>query len=126
MTQNNVSKGIVVSQDGLGPMEDCRPVTIVQVNIKTTLKRLVAESGITVTHLARATNIPAQTLHNWLAGAEPKSLVQLKRVSEYFDVSLDYLCFGKEAKPNKSLTEYENEINAGVFEVVLRKIKPPQ
>jgi len=99
------------------------PDMIVTVTIKTTLKRLIAESGITVTHLSRATKIPAQTLHNWLAGAEPKSLTQLKKVADYFDVSMDYLCFGKEPKPRKVLNEYENEINAGIFEVVLRKIK---
>ncbi|WPU65905.1 helix-turn-helix domain-containing protein [Peredibacter starrii] len=104
-------------------MKHRTPDMIAIVTIKTTLKRLIADSGITVTHLSRATKIPAQTLHNWLAGAEPKSLTQLKKVADYFDVSLDYLCFGKEPKPKKVLNEYESEINAGIFEVVLRKVK---
>lgn len=104
-------------------MNTSYPEKIVNVTIKTTLKRLITESGITVTHLSRATKIPTQTIHNWLSGAEPKSLTQLKKVADYFEVSLDYLCFGKEPKQRKVLNEYENEINAGIFEVVLRKVK---
>lgn len=104
-------------------MKTIIPEKISSVTIKTTLKRLIADSGITVTHLSRATKIPTQTIHNWLAGAEPKSLAQLKKVADYFEVSLDYLCFGIKPKPQKILNEYENEINAGVFEVVLRKIQ---
>ena len=86
------------------------------------IKKLMNENDITLSQLSRATDIPRQTLDNWVSGQEPRSLDQLKRVADYFDVSIDYICFGAE-KTDKQLTDYNDEINAGVFEVVLRRVK---
>ncbi len=85
------------------------------------LKRLLRENDMTIAQLSRKLSIPRQTLDNWLTGQEPRSLKQVKRVAEYFGVSLDYLCFGEEGKDK--IQDYGEEINAGVFEVVLRRIK---
>jgi len=86
------------------------------------LKDLLHKSDITVTQLARRTKVPRQTLDNWVAGQEPRSLKQVKVVAEYFEVSVDYLCFGQREK-DRSIEDFGNEINAGVFEVVLRRVK---
>lgn len=100
--------------------------TTTQLNmvIKTILKKLIKEKGLTITNLSRATKVPLQTLHGWLNGSEPKNLRQVKAVADYLEVDLDYLCFGIKPKISKSsLEEFSDEINAGVFEVVLRRIK---
>jgi len=86
------------------------------------IKKLMLEKDINLSQLSRATEIPRQTLDNWVSGQEPRSLDQLKQVSDYFDVTIDYICFGFEQK-DKQLSEYGDEINAGVFEVVLRRVK---
>ncbi len=91
--------------------------------LKTVLKRLLSERGVSVTRLAKATSIPQQTLHNWLSGSEPRSLNQVKKVANYLGVTLDYLCFGYEQKQSPNIETYADEINAGIFEVVLRKVK---
>lgn len=91
--------------------------------LKSILKRLIREKGISITHLSRSTKVPLQTLHGWLHGSEPKSLRQVKVVADYFEVDLDYLCFGIKPKSNKNqLEDFQDEINAGIFEVVLRRI----
>ena len=90
--------------------------------LKKILKKLIKENGLTIVGLSRATKVPLQTLHGWLQGNEPKSLKQVKMVADFFQVDLDYLCFGIEKK-SKNITDYQDEINAGVFEVVLRRIK---
>lgn len=91
--------------------------------LKNILKKLIQEKGITITGLSRATAVPLQTLHGWLQGSEPKSLKQVKKVADHLGVDLDYLCFGIE--PNRqSISDFKDEINAGIFEVVLRRIKP--
>ncbi len=90
--------------------------------LKTILKKLINDKGITITALSRATKIPLQTLHGWLHGSEPKSLKQVKKVADHFGVDLDYLCFGIEQRSN-TFEDYRNEINAGTFEVVLRRVK---
>lgn len=91
--------------------------------LKLILKKLIQERGITISHVAKSTGVPQQTIHNWLSGTEPRSLTQVKKVADYFDVSLDYICFGIVPQRAKALEDYGEEINAGIFEVVLRRIK---
>lgn len=94
----------------------------VSMELKSILRKLIKEKGITLAHVSRTAGVPLQTLHGWLAGSEPKSLRQVKKVADYLEVDLDYLCFGV-VRPRETLDEYLHEINAGVFEVVLRRIK---
>ncbi len=92
--------------------------------LKTVLRKLIREKGLTITGLARSTKVPVQTLHGWVNGVEPKSIRQLKKVADYLDVDLDYLCFGiKPKSENNKLEKFEDEINTGVFEVILRRVK---
>lgn len=92
--------------------------------LKTILKKLINEKGLSIAHLSRATKVPLQTLHGWLHGSEPKSLRQVKMVADYLEVDLDYLCFGVKPKASRAqIEDFQDEINAGVFEVILRKVK---
>lgn len=91
-------------------------------DISKTLKHLLVDRDINVTQLSRATDVPRQTIDNWIAGQEPRSLMQLKQVSSYFDLTIDELCFGKVIKSDP-IEKFEEEINAGLFEVVLRRVK---
>ena len=92
--------------------------------LKSNLRRFIRENGMTVAGLARATKIPVQTLHGWLQGTEPKSIRQVKAVADHLGIDLDQLCFGTRPKLESSKIEkFENEINAGIFEVVLRRVK---
>lgn len=91
--------------------------------LKNILKKLIKEHEISVAHLSRKTKVPLQTLHGWLSGNEPKSIKQVKIVADYFQVDLDYICFGIAHQKDKKVEEYQDEINAGVFEVILKKVK---
>lgn len=100
------------------------------IKIKTILKKLLHEQDITAAQLARATKIPPQTINNWLSGQEPRSLNQIKTVADYFEISVDHLVYGLDIKEsclkensNRTIVQFEEEINAGVFEVVLRRVK---
>ena len=84
------------------------------------LKKLIQTKGLTITNLSKASSVPTQTIHNWIAGAEPRSITQLKAVADILEVDLDYLCFGETSVPKNENTLIE-EINAGIFEVILRK-----
>lgn len=91
--------------------------------LKTILRKIIKDRGITVASLSRGAKVPVQTLHGWLQGVEPKSIRQLKLVADYLDVDLDYLCFGVKPKSKENIEQFEDEINAGIFEVVLRRVK---
>lgn len=92
--------------------------------LKSILRKIIQDRGITVVAVARASKVPVQTIHGWLQGTEPKSIRQVKCVADYLGVDLDYLCFG--ITPNNSpdkMEVFKDEINAGIFEVVLRRVK---
>lgn len=88
------------------------------------LKALIRESDITVAQLARAAGVSAKTIYNWLGGQKPRDLDAVRKVAEHFKVSIEVLCYGAEAMPADKGGEFEqhlDEINAGIFEVVLRR-----
>lgn len=92
--------------------------------LKLVLRKLIKEKGITIVGLSRGSKVAVQTLHGWLQGSDPKSIRQVKAVADYLEVDLDYLCFGIKPKRDADRIEmFENEINAGIFEVVLRRVK---
>ena len=97
-----------------------------KLELQKNLKALLERDGMTASQLSRATKVPNQTLNNWINGQEPRNLIHLKKVAEYFDVTVDFLLYGNKRvsqRKNSVISEFDEEINAGVFEVVLRRIK---
>lgn len=84
------------------------------------LKNLLKQKNLSIASLSRLSSVPTQTIHNWLAGVEPRSVVQIKAVANALDVDLDYLCFG-EISPSLNQNKIYDELSVGVYEVVLRK-----
>lgn len=93
-----------------------------------TLKELIKKRGVSVSAVARATGVPVTTIHNWLSGQPPRKIDQVKRVAEYFGVCVDYLCYEIDCITNPpkvlQMAFERDEIYTGVFEVILRKVKP--
>lgn len=92
------------------------------------LNFLLKSKKIKLSALSLKTKVPKQTLHNWLYGADPKNIVQVRSVADFFTVTIEELCFedlekGQKNKPEDHFTKYHEEINAGVYEVILRKVK---
>lgn len=91
---------------------------------KQQLEKLMAANNISAATLSKITKIPKSTISDWLSGTNPKSIPQVKKIADHFDVSIDFICFGKENEiTSNQIESYSDEINAGVFEVVLRKVK---
>ena len=101
------------------------PIFSPDMNLAKQLKKLIQNSGITVTNLSKATNISGQTIHNWLAGSKPRDFDQVKRVADHFNLSLDELVYGESLKTKSisALEDQEENILAGVYEVILRRVK---
>lgn len=95
-------------------------------DLSTNLKKLLRERGVSVAQLSRAVNVSPQTLSNWANSQKPADITQVKRVADYFKISIDSLCFGASPEPFKTrnaIKDYDDEISAGIYEVVLRKVK---
>lgn len=90
-------------------------------SLEKNLRNLIRERGTTVVALSEKTQVPLATLKGWLNGKSVRDMLQLKAIADHFKVTLDFLYFGVERKP--SFNDYREEINAGQFEVILRKVK---
>lgn len=91
--------------------------------LKDTLKDLLTRNDMSQTDLSRVTDIPVSTINGWLNGVDPKNITQLKVIADYYNVSLDFLCFG-EMQQEIASKRLNDDINIGNFEVILRRRKP--
>jgi transcriptional regulator with XRE-family HTH domain len=93
------------------------------VKLKQTLLTLLDKNDLTAAQLSRKAMVPKQNLHNWLQGAKPRDVEQIKRVADTLHVSMEYLLFGIKEKSTNPLLDKADEISAGAWEVILRKTK---
>jgi transcriptional regulator with XRE-family HTH domain len=99
----------------------------IAVKLKLVLKTLMESNNLTLARLSNATGVPKQTIHNWICGATPRSIENIRSVAIFFNLTIEELCFGAQPSEQKDsispIVVYENEIRLGIFEVVLRRVK---
>lgn len=88
------------------------------------LRRLMEERRIRLSHLANEVSVPKSTIHSWMYGGQPRDLVALKKVADYFSLSVDAICFGNltlelEAQTEALSLQAKDELNIGSFDVIL-------
>lgn len=64
-----------------------------------TVKELCDDKPIKITSLARKLHLSPSAPNNWKEGSLPKVETVMK-IAEFFDVSTDYLLYGKQTAPN--------------------------
>lgn len=87
------------------------------------LRRILTELDWSVPTLSKKSNVSVSTIKNWMQGKEG-NMSQVKMVAEVLGLTLDELCFSDtDVKSINPFKDHESEINAGLFEVVLRRVK---
>lgn len=99
-------------------------------NLRKALKRRMELRGITAADLARQTGIAKQVLSDWLAGAMPRGLCQVKLVANALGTTVDELCFGDDCAGNEDVSEDvggalqpDGQWIVGVFEGRIRVVE---
>ncbi len=59
------------------------------------LKKYLENTDLSLNELAKKLSVPVSTVHGWINGVEPKSVQDIRKVSDYLGVSVDELCFGE-------------------------------
>lgn len=59
------------------------------------LKQLLEKRKKSVQWLGQTTGIPTKTIYHWLNGQHPSNFVQVKKISDAFNISLEELIFEK-------------------------------
>lgn len=97
-------------------------------NLKSQLSHYIELRNMTAAELSRKSKVSKQVISQWLGGAQPKKLTQLKDVALVLDTTIDHLCFGSGSDTeSKKVTELDALLGdgwiGGVFEIKLRRIK---
>ncbi len=83
------------------------------------------ERRIRLSELAREVDVPKSTIHSWMYGCQPRDLVALKKVADYFSISVDEICFGdtvqmsQELQTESFIQQTKDGLNIGSFDVIL-------
>jgi hypothetical protein len=90
-----------------------------------TLEALMKKRNVSARELAKAIDEPQKTVNDWLVYKTriPRDPQALKKLSEFFQVSIHFLLFGQEDP--KSLLEAlleKTEIHTGLYEISIKKV----
>jgi transcriptional regulator with XRE-family HTH domain len=97
-----------------------------EVAIHLNLKQLMESTRVSLKEVSSKTGIPQSTLSTYVSGKKASyDPTHLMKLSEHFGVSVDHLFFNVNQHNGKQnpIIEHEDEINAGLFKVVLRRKK---
>ena len=89
------------------------------------LKNYIQEHNLSLKELAIKLDVPPSTVHGWLNGIPPKSILTIKKIADLFNCSIDKLCFsGEFEKLDPEDLDYSGMIKIGKnrYKVVLEKI----
>jgi transcriptional regulator with XRE-family HTH domain len=92
-------------------------------NLRKELQRRMTAQGMSAAQLARQTGIAKQVLSDWLAGAMPRSITQVKTVAIVLGISVDELCFGGTPAANAESASSKGPWIRGVFEGHVRLLQ---
>lgn len=82
------------------------------------LKNLLETERITMADLSRQTGIAKQVLSDWIAGTHPRNIAQVKLVAQFFDVSIDDLCFDvRERRGAKIIAHFSGTFEGRVITI---------
>jgi len=89
-------------------------------NIAKNLEKYLKAEDISLNEFSKRISISPSTIHGWLNGVPPKNLNDLKKVAEYFNVTLDELCFGEVKKGHE--TNIVITIGDDSYKILLKKV----
>lgn len=93
--------------------------------LKENLKVIMEQRALSATQLAKLSKIRKQRISDWLAGASPKDIDQVKAVAMALQVSLDELMFGSssDADTVDQYLESVPEDSEIVFQVKVKRLR---
>lgn len=94
-----------------------------KLKIGTILSKLLEEQRVTLKALSKSTGVPSSTIGEWKLNRMPKNPEQVRKVSQFFGVSLHYLLFGEEDREEPFQKILKEEMFSGTFEISIKRVK---
>ena len=84
------------------------------------LKTLMMRRNFNIKELAKELGMPPSTVHGWLNGVPPKSIIHIRSIANIFECSIEELFFGEISKSID--TDLVISIGGQKLKVFLKKI----
>jgi putative transcriptional regulator len=98
-----------------------------EISFSKNLKNYLDTHNLSLKDLGQKLNVPTSTVHGWINGIPPRSIVTLKKIASLLECTIDELCFDEVR--NQSTKGERNESNMTIvideekYQVVLVKMK---
>jgi Helix-turn-helix len=99
-----------------------------EIKIGLVIKRMLWKLRKNLKEISRETGIPYSTLHAWMLNTQPKDVLKVQRLADYFNVSLHELLFDSPdvhqalAAPDIPGARTADVFN-GRFEVIVKRLE---
>lgn len=105
--------------------KDIREIGVMKPCLSQNLKRLLEGRGLSAKSLAKEIGVPPSTISSYLAGKKATySPEHLAAISQYFEVTVDYLLFGKGLDVPSLNTIQTEDIFEGWLKVKIERAIP--
>lgn len=98
-----------------------------EINISKNIAELRKQKGVTQEQLAEALNVSPQAVSKWETNTSQPDTQMLPAIADYFEVSIDYLFYGKEIiyseiyeKIFEKIKSFSNQMSKEAYEDVLK------
>jgi transcriptional regulator with XRE-family HTH domain len=88
------------------------------IRLSENLNRLMKKRKVSISQTAQAVAMNKSTLHNYCNGVVPRNVLTLKKLADYFEISLVDLIFGPQMRPESLLRAAFLE---GTYELIIRR-----
>lgn len=78
-------------------------------------EKLLKERGVTAYQVSKATGISTGSLSDWKKGRSKPKPDKLKKIADYFGVTVDYLCGGNKSDPATNGEVTDDDIKFALF-----------
>jgi len=88
------------------------------------LEKLCKDRGISINELSRRIGVSSKTVHTWVGknGSTPRRPDDLKKLCDFFGVSLEFLVFGEDRSENIEALFSKSEVHTGLYEITIKRV----
>ncbi len=87
------------------------------------LKKYLKDKNLSLKDFSNQLNVSISTVHGWVNGIPPKSVVTIKKIADLMNCTIDELCFDQKRETELIETNVTFTLGKISYQVFLKKIE---
>ncbi len=89
------------------------------------IKKYLKDKNLSLKEFSNQLNVSISTVHGWVNGIPPKSVVTLKKIADLMNCSIDELCFDQRKETELIETNLTFTLGNTSYQIFVKKIENP-